>query len=208
MGIPMQVLVHDTNGEPLAFDMDEAARRDNSPREEWDSQFAEMAERHARFMFRVAHGLLRNVQDAEDAVQEALLKLYRTDGWRAMEDEKAFLARTVWRVGLDMIARRPKATEPLDDDTGREFTSAGQSAEQSLVGHSERELLRQLIERLPEELRQPLVLSAVEEMTSREVALAIGIPEGTVRTRIMRARSELKRRFEAMRTTQAKGEAR
>ena len=67
---------------------------------ERDRLFAEMAERQARFMFRVAHGLLRSVQDAEDAVQEALLKLYRTDGWLRMEDEKAFLARTVWRGGL------------------------------------------------------------------------------------------------------------
>jgi RNA polymerase sigma-70 factor (ECF subfamily) len=43
------------------------------------------------------------------------------------------------------------------------------------------------------------VLCAIEEMTSREVAIAMGIPEGTVRTRVMRARAELKRRFEAMR---------
>jgi len=158
-----------------------------------------LAERQARFMFRVAHGLLRNVPDAEDAVQEALLKLYRGDGWRAMEDERAFLARTVWRVGLDLMARRPRLTESLEDDAGREFCAAGESAEQALVGHGERELLRRLIEGLPEELRQPLVLSAVEEMTSREVAVAMGIPEATVRTRVMRARAELRRRFEAMR---------
>jgi len=47
-------------------------------------------------------------------------------------------------------------------------------------------------------LRQPLVLSAMEEMTSREVAAVMGIPEGTVRTRGMRARAELKKRVEAM----------
>ena len=62
---------------------------------------------------------------------------------------------------------------------------------------SARATMRQLIDALPESLRQPLVLSAIEEMTSREVAIAMGIPEGTVRTRIMRARTELKRRFEA-----------
>ena len=66
-----------------------------------------------------------------------------------------------------------------------------------MADHAERALLRRLIDGLPEELRQPLVLSAIEEMTSREVAIAMGIPEGTVRTRIMRARTELKRRFEA-----------
>jgi RNA polymerase sigma-70 factor (ECF subfamily) len=165
---------------------------------ERDHRFAEMAERQARLMFHVAHGLLRSVPDAEDAVQEALLKLYRSDGWMQAENEKAFLARTVWRTGLDVLARRPRGTEPLENDHGREFAGAAETAESSLVGHSERELLRQMIERLPEELRQPLVLSAIEEMTSREVAVAMGIPEGTVRTRVMRARAELKRRFEAL----------
>jgi RNA polymerase sigma-70 factor, ECF subfamily len=209
MGVPMQVLEFETSGGPLRLVGDEDVRRDGEgSRAEWDARFAEMAERQARFMFRVAHGLLRNVQDAEDAVQEALLKLYRSDGWREMDDEKAFLARTVWRVGLDVVARRPKSTEPLEDGAGREFAAGGESAEQSLVGHGERELLRRLIEGLPEELRQPLVLSAVEEMTSREVGVAMGIPEGTVRTRVMRARTELKRRFEAMRVSRSKGEVR
>lgn len=187
----------DAGGEVVSID---AAERDR--------RFAEMAERQARFLFRVAHGLLRNMQDAEDAVQETLLKLYRTDGWLHMEDEKAFLARTVWRVGLDIVARRPKATEPLEDDAGREFASGEASAEQRMAEGDERALLRRLIENLPEELRQPLVLSAIEEMTSREVAAAMGIPEGTVRTRVMRARTELKRRFAAMQMTQRNGERR
>ena len=113
---------------------------------ERDRRFAEMAERNARFMFRVAHGLLRSVQDAEDAVQEALLKLYRSDGWLRMEDEKAFLARTVWRVGLDVVARRPEWLRDWRMRRGGEFAAAGESAEQSLVGQDERALLRRLIE--------------------------------------------------------------
>jgi RNA polymerase sigma-70 factor (ECF subfamily) len=210
MGLPVRTLARDAGGEVVEFphcggerDRVDELRAEEAPRmsaEERDRRFAEMAERQARLMFRVAHGLLRSVQDAEDAVQEALLKLYRGDAWLRMDDEKAFLARTVWRVGLDLAARRP-GSEPLEDETGREFAAGGKSAEQSMEDGDERALLRRLIEALPEELRQPLVLSAIEEMTSREVAMAMGIPEGTVRTRVMRARSELKRRFEAMRAT-------
>jgi len=158
-----------------------------------------MAERQARFLFRVAHGLLRSVQDAEDAVQEALLKLYRCDGWLHMEDEKAFLARTVWRAGLDIVARRQKTAGPMDEAAERELAWEGNTPEQNAVEGDDRALLRRLIDSLPEDQRQALVLCAVEEMTSREVAAAMGIPEGTVRTRVMRARAELKRRFEAMR---------
>jgi RNA polymerase sigma-70 factor (ECF subfamily) len=86
-----------------------------------------------------------------------------------------------------------------DESVRREFAASGRSAEEELAAGDERALLRRLIDALPEDLRQPLVLSAIEEMTSREVAAALSIPEGTVRTRVMRARTELRRRFEAMR---------
>lgn len=175
-----------------------SGRRENLRRDdplEREQEFSGIVERQARFMFRVAYGLLRNVQDAEDAVQEVFLKLYRGEAWRRMEDERAFLARTVWRVALD---RAPKAAERMDDVAGMELAAGGSSPESHTADDDERALLRRLIDGLPEELRQPLMLSAMEEMTSREVAAVMGIPEGTVRTRVMRARAELKKRFAGM----------
>ena len=165
-----------------------------------DREFGELVERQGRFLYRVALGLLRHPQDAEDAVQETLLKLYRGEAWRGMENERAFLARTVWRVGLDRIAGRPAA---MEDVSAIELAGPGDSPEQEAVDGAERALLRQLIAALPEELRQTLLLSAIEGMSSRQVAETMGIPEGTVRTRLMRARSELKRRYESLR--QGKG---
>jgi RNA polymerase sigma-70 factor (ECF subfamily) len=165
-------------------------------------RFEEMVGRQSRFMFQVAFGLLRNRQDAEDAVQEAFLKLYRGEAWLRMDNEKGFLARTVWRVALDHL---PSAAERPLDVSEMELAASGGvgvSPEQSAVDKDQRAVLRRLIDGLPEELRQPLVLSSVEEMTSREVAEAMGIPEGTVRTRVMRARAELKRRFAAMKEGQ------
>jgi RNA polymerase sigma-70 factor, ECF subfamily len=164
-----------------------------------DERFEEMVARQARFMFQVAFGLLRNRQDAEDAVQEAFLKLYRGEAWLRMENEKGFLARTVWRVALDHL---PKAVDRMSDVAEMELASSGESPEQSAVGGDERAVLKRLIDGLPEMLRQPLVLSSVEEMTSREVAEVMGISEGTVRTRVMRARAELRRRFLAMKEGQ------
>lgn len=160
-----------------------------------DDEFAGLVERQARFMFSVAFSLLRNVPDAEDAVQEAFLKLYRGEAWRRMEDERAFLARTVWRVALD---RAPREKDRMADVGEIEITDGGKSPEDLAAGGDERALLRQMIAGLPEELRQTLLLSSVEEMTSSEVAAVMGIPEGTVRTRVMRAKAELRKRFEAM----------
>jgi RNA polymerase sigma-70 factor (ECF subfamily) len=155
--------------------------------------FAALVERQSGLMFRVAYALLRNAHDAEDAVQEAFLKLYRGEAWLRMEDEKAFLARTVWRVALD---RLPPKAGTMTDVAEMELEAAGDSPEVSAVEGQEREMLGRLIDGLPEDFRQVLLLCAVEEMTSREVAVAIGVPEGTVRTRLMRAKVELKRRFE------------
>ena len=54
-----------------------------------------------------------------------------------------------------------------------------------------------MIDSLPEELRQPLVLSAIDELNSREIAAILALPEGTVRTRLMRARQMLKQKLAA-----------
>jgi RNA polymerase sigma-70 factor, ECF subfamily len=193
MGVRVEALAAYVENQVEELRCGEAERR--------DEQFQEMVGRQSRFMFQVAFGLLRNRQDAEDAVQEAFLKLYRGEAWLRMDNEKGFLARTVWRVALDHM---PTAAERTLDVSELELASggAGVSPEQSAVDKDERAMLRRLIDGLPEELRQPLVLSSVEEMTSREVAEAMGIPEGTVRTRVMRARVELKRRFVAMKVGQ------
>lgn len=194
MGVRVEALAAYVENQVEELRCGEAERR--------DERFEEMVGRQSRFMFQVAFGLLRNRQDAEDAVQEAFLKLYRGEAWLRIENEKGFLARTVWRVALDHL---PRAADRMADVAEMQLAAsgrAGASPEQCAVDEDERALLKRLIDGLPEELRQPLVLSSVEEMTSREVAEAIGIPEGTVRTRVMRARTELRRRFVAMREGQ------
>ena len=194
MGVRVQALTEFVEDQRDELPCDDALGR--------DERFEEMVTRQARFLFQVAFGLLRNRQDAEDAVQEAFLKLYRGQAWLRMENERGFLARTVWRVALDHL---PKVAERMADVAEMQLAAtgeAGASPEQNVVDEDERALLRRLIDGLPEELRQPLVLSSVEEMTSREVAEAMGIPEGTVRTRVMRARMELRRRFLTMKEGQ------
>ena len=145
--------------------------------------FVRVAEEHAHFLYRVAYSLLRHAQDAEDAVQDALLKLYRGESWRGMQDERAFLAR-------------PQSAEDEAAELG--IRDARPSPELAAAAGDERALLQELIEALPEELKQPLLLSAMEEMSSREIGEVMGLPEGTVRTRLMRARSVLRTKFEAM----------
>lgn len=155
--------------------------------------FAELVDRQSRFVFRVAYAVLRNSYDAEDVVQETFLKLYRSNAWQRMEDEKAFLARTAWRLAVDRLPKRKGTYEPLDDD----FESTEASPEEATINANSSAVLHRLIDSLPEELRQPLALSAIDELNSREIAELMGIAEGTVRTRLMRARQMLKEKLVA-----------
>jgi len=170
-----------------------------------EAAFAAMVDRHAGLMYRVAYSLLRNPQDAEDAVQETLLKLYRTGAWQQMDEERGFLARSVWRAGLNRLGTQSaKAMRHAEDVADLELASSTQSPEDAAVEDSARGLMNRLIDELPDRFRQTLILSAIEGMRSHEVAEVLGIPEATVRTRVLRAKTELRRRF-LQRTAAAEG---
>ncbi len=166
--------------------------------------FASLVDRHSRFLYRVAFTLTGNRQDAEDTVQETFMKLFRTNASRPhwqeeIQDERAYLARAVWRTGLDRLATsHAKAMRHAADVTELPLSTPVPSPEQHALDSSDRALMRRLIASLPDDLRQPLILSAVEEMRSSDVAAALNIPEATVRTRIHRAKLELRRRFVAL----------
>ena len=154
-----------------------------------EDRFAELVERQSRFVFRVAYALLRNTYDSEDVVQETFLKLYRAGAWDRIENERAFLARTAWRLAVDKL--RKARHQPLDPQTAQH----GVNPEDAAIKADWNSAVERLIHALPAELRQPLALSALEELRSREIAEIMGIAEGTVRTRILRARQMVKQKL-------------
>jgi len=164
-----------------------------------EAEFAELVRRQSSFVYRVAYAVLLNRADAEDAVQETFLKLYRNRGWRKAENERAFLARVAWRVAVD---RRPRQPEALSLDSDREGAptieaqSPDPGPELTALLADQQARIHAMIDALPEELRMPLVLSAGDELNSREIGRVLGIPEGTVRTRLQRARDLLRRKLE------------
>jgi len=170
-----------------------------------EAEFAGLVKRQWRFAFRVAWGVLRNAHDAEDAAQEAFLKILRAQAWRGLRDERAFVARAAWRAAVDRLrglavragAASPERREAEAGEPAVEFLMAvGPNPEEAAVAVNWEGAVHRLIDSLPEELRQPLVLSV--EMNSREIAATMGIAEGTVRTRLMRARQILREKMSAM----------
>jgi RNA polymerase sigma-70 factor, ECF subfamily len=181
-------------------------------RPEDEAEFAGLVERQWRFAYRVAWAVLRNAHDAEDAAQEAFLKIFRARAWRGLRDEKAFVARCAWRAAVDRLQDsplrratlaqgRPSGRTPLRGQGGTDIeveniADSARGPEEIAATADWEAAVHRLIDSLPEELRQPLALSA--EMNSREIAAAMGIAEGTVRTRLMRARAVLREKIAAM----------
>jgi len=173
-----------------------------------ETGFTALVERESRFVFRVAYAVLSNVHDAEDAAQETFLKLYRNGGWRGVENERAFLARAAWRVAQDCRRRHAvsggsKSAITESADSERELPSLSPSPEQTTLDGNRGALVHSMIDALPEDLRFPLVLSAFEELNSREIGSILAIPEGTVRTRIQRARQVLRQKLASIESRQA-----
>jgi len=154
--------------------------------------FSALVTRQSRFVFRVAYAVLRNPHDAEDVVQETFLKLYRSGHWRNIENERAFLAKAAWRLAVD---RRPKSAEPA---ANVELISGDADPERAAISADWNATVRRLVDALPEDLRQPLALSALEEWNSRQIAEVMDIPEATVRGRLMRARQILRQKLEGL----------
>jgi len=119
-------------------------------------------------------------------VQETFLKVYRNDAWETILAERAFLARAAWRLAVDRMRSRRRPA-PMPDPW-----QPSDTPEQLLIAGNWTAAIHRLVDALPEDLRQPLALSAIDELSSPEIAAIMGIPEGTVRTRIMRARQILK----------------
>jgi len=171
-----------------------------------DAEFTALVQRQSRFVFQVAYAVLLNSHDAEDAVQETFLKLYRNRGWQHVDNERAFLARVAWRVAVDLRPRSLRVAKFSADSEAiaismDESPSSLPNPEQSLASANEHAVVHAMIDALPEELRLPLVLSTFDELSSREIANILKIPEGTVRTRLQRARQMLRQKLQSRRET-------
>lgn len=171
-----------------------ASRKDTGTLTDRADQLANLeatVRRHARLLFKVAYGVLRNSHDAEDVVQETFLRVHRS-GLGEVRDIPSWLATIAFRLALDR-KRKPEELELAEGD----IPAKTPDAERMAIHHQQVERLRRLIASLPDDLRLPLVLSAIEELNSRQIGEMLGIPESSVRGQIMRARQMLKGKMAA-----------
>ncbi len=158
---------------------------------EGEEEFAAWVAANQRRVFQIAYGVLRDAADAEEVAQDAFLRAYRK--LYALRDPakfRAWVCRIAFRLALNRYRGRRRQ---LERDTAWQAENAeaaacgARSAEQQMFLAR----LRREIGNLPEKLRLVLLLCAVEEMDTSDVAATLGIPQGTVRSRLHLARKRL-----------------
>jgi len=156
-----------------------------------DAGFGERIAESQRRVFQIAFSVLGNSADAEDVAQEAFLRAYRKlDSLREAEKFRAWVNRIVFRLALN---RKRGHRRGMARDMAWQITEVptvvdgAKEAEKQVMLNQ----LRREIECLPGKLRSVLQLSLVEEMDAGDVGAVLGIPAGTVRSRLHTARKVL-----------------
>jgi RNA polymerase sigma-70 factor (ECF subfamily) len=170
-----------------------------STAEAGDEEFEATVREQARLVYRIAYSALRNHHDAEDVAQETFLRFLRQrKRWVDIRDRRAWLATVAWRVALD---RKRMPTELTLEDAAEvvsRLRAEGAAVDEIAASRQMMSLLERLVGSLPRELREVLILSATEELTSVEISQVLGIPEGSVRSRLLRGREILRQKLAAL----------
>ena len=159
--------------------------------EQEEAALAALVSQYSGTLYRVAYSVLRNSSDAEDAVQEAFLRVLRHRATlHEVRDYRVWLIRIVWNVVLDR-KRRSKTRPETDDiaDLARVLPADGLTAEERTSAAQHHAHVLACVDQLPPKERQVLLLSAFEELSSVEIAGVLGITESSVRSRLFRARN-------------------
>lgn len=168
-----------------------------------EDAFAELVHTHSARLLAAARRLLRNDDDAADAVQEAFMAAFRSiDGFQGTARLSTWLHRIVINAALMKIrgsSRRPE--ESIEDLLPRfdadgcwatEVHSWGANSDELLERRETRAMVRRCIDRLPETYRTVLVLRDIEDLDTDEVAETLGISPNATKIRLHRARQALR----------------
>ena len=168
--------------------------------------FAQLVRRYESQVFTMSMRLLSNREDARDLAQEVFLTVYQSlDRFRGDALFRTWLYRVTINRCRDEIRRRRtvKHTRPVsldglaggggDADDGRPLEPVAREPSPEAVarGHEMERAVTEAIGRLPDDLREPIVLRDVQDLAYDEIAGVLEVPVGTVRSRLNRARTRL-----------------
>ncbi len=153
-----------------------------------------LVETHAATLFRVAHGLLRNRAEAEDIVQDTFVRVLEHRGRLPdVRDLRPWLIRITWNLALDR--RRRRRPDQADDLFLQALVAPHTPADQALAAAQQTRAVLQALDRLPRPERETLLLSALEELSTADIAEVMGKSDSAIRALIHRARTRLRQRL-------------
>ncbi|HVR70811.1 MAG TPA: sigma-70 family RNA polymerase sigma factor [Vicinamibacteria bacterium] len=165
-------------------------RKDNAA---WEALVA----RYRRKVFHIAYKFTGRHAEAEDLSQEILLKVFRSlDKFNQDADFSTWLGSVSRNYCIDRYRASKREKEVLVEDLvafDLAVATTGTNPQRVLEDRDRRSFLRRGLELLPEKLREAVVLRDLQGLTYQEMAEQLGLPEGTVKSRINRGREELSR---------------
>jgi RNA polymerase sigma-70 factor (ECF subfamily) len=165
-----------------------------------EGAFRALVRAHQRSVFGLAYRILQNREDAEDAAQEAFIRVYRSlEQYDPERPFRSWLLRITHNLCVDTLRRRRlrlvSLDEPIRGEAGEiEWDPADTTTPdplEALVAGEEKELIEKAIARLGPTLRSAIVLRHVQGLRYEEIAEILGVPLGTVKVRIFRARAAI-----------------
>src|SRR3954467_7697138 len=146
-------------------------------------------------LYNFAHWLTQDRHEAEDLVQETYAKALRGfSGFQPGTNFRAWMFR-ILRNSFLTSRTGLKSTVPLEEDDEEGISSSEPTPERALIAQADRETVQRALEELSLPFREILLLCEVEEMSYEEISQALGIPIGTVMSRLSRARKALRMRL-------------
>lgn len=156
--------------------------------------FDEIVERHKGAVFRAALAALRNREDAEDVTQETFITAFRKLGtFRGESQLRTWLSRIAWNRSMDHRRQgRSRSFLHLDAPESVELATPQADPERTTLAASVHARVKSEIDRLPENLRDTLLLASAGDLDYASIAETLGVREGTVKSRVFEARAMLR----------------
>jgi len=171
--------------------------------EQKTQELQDLVSRYLPVFYRRAYRYLRNPHDAEDAVQDALLSAYtHLDQFKGTAKMTTWLTSIVTNSALSYLRKRPRQAhasldEPLPNDAGTSLSDnlmdVRRGPEDDCAASELNSYLMQYMAQLSPAFRAAIQLRDLDELTTSEAAQVLGVPESTIKTRVSRARTQLKR---------------
>jgi RNA polymerase sigma factor (sigma-70 family) len=153
----------------------------------------EVARSHGRFLYTVAYRLTGNREDAEDLVQEVLLRVRRGLETYQPGSMEGWLSRIATNAFLDNVRRKKRRPEDLLPEEPDWVLPPSSGADEALAAEVLPDDIQAALRELPEDFRAAVVLCDVVGLSYQEIGQSLGVPVGTVRSRIHRGRAMLRK---------------